>query len=294
MFVLLAAALALHVTVRDRYPLVATFFYATPLPLIIAGAAIFALAALLTRRMQWFTAFSMLAIVAAYLWISAWPRHEQKNGELRVITWNARRSHSAASAAFLRSLDPDIAAVVEIPVSDPSVVATWRELFRGYSIRPLQGGSMLLAKGTISKPQRFEFGRRSRTNALRVSLHDREINVLAVDLDANPFHGRANDFKTLGNIVDTYASPRIILGDFNTPGESIFFDELRRRGLRDAFEAGGRGAPETWPWPLPVLTLDHIWLSPELTPMSCRKVRTRRSDHLAVVTDISFREKRPR
>jgi len=52
----------------------------------------------------------------------------------------------------------------------------------------------------------------------------------------------------------------IIMGDFNTPYESVHFDPFRKEHLQDALTCGGRGFRESWFYGLPLLSLDHTTL----------------------------------
>jgi endonuclease/exonuclease/phosphatase family metal-dependent hydrolase len=47
--------------------------------------------------------------------------------------------------------------------------------------------------------------------------------------------------------------------------------------------------PATMPEDLPLVRLDHLWLSSQIEPISVRAVRLAGSDHQAVVADIKFR-----
>ena len=70
----------------------------------------------------------------------------------------------------------------------------------------------------------------------------------------------------------------IILGDFNTPFESLFFENFKKN-YQHAFAEKGNGFRETWFWNLPLLSLDHIWVSRDLEILKTEKIATWKSDH---------------
>jgi endonuclease/exonuclease/phosphatase (EEP) superfamily protein YafD len=69
-----------------------------------------------------------------------------------------------------------------------------------------------------------------------------------------------------------------MLGDFNTPPGARGFDAWKSR-FTLANEAQARGFLETWCYGLPALTIDQLWLSPDLEAVSAEPTQTWRSDH---------------
>lgn len=85
------------------------------------------------------------------------------------------------------------------------------------------------------------------------------------------------------------AAPRRVThftGDFNTPRESSHFRQLRKP-MTHAFETAGRGLADTWPVPIPVLSLDHIWTTPGLRVVQCR-LGGGVADHRPVMADLAL------
>ena len=62
-----------------------------------------------------------------------------------------------------------------------------------------------------------------------------------------------------------------------------------RTFLRDAWLTAGTGWGATIPAELPLVRIDHLWLSSQIEPIAVRAVRLTGSDHQAVVADIRFR-----
>lgn len=80
---------------------------------------------------------------------------------------------------------------------------------------------------------------------------------------------------------DAAGHPRtIIAGDFNTPLDASGFDSWRAKlnhGFADC--AAWSGPLETWGFGVPVLAIDHIWMSPDLAPVAAQKGARLASDH---------------
>jgi hypothetical protein len=290
-------ALLLHISVADGHPFLAPFFYATPLPLIAGFSLTGAIVALVIDKRPAALLLFLVAVASAFFWRQTFPppraavSSEAAAGQtLRVVTWNNGRSRSIAeSAAFVRALEPNVAAVTEVAGYSDREAEEWQAALGAKRLRAMRGAMLLASDHRLGSPQFFQFGTRSRINVSQLSLGGREINVVAVDLDATPWRWREPDFAALGNILETYQGrPTIILGDFNAPLDSVGFRHLTDRGFVHAFRAAGKGPTETWPWPLPVLALDHIFVSREFRVVSSRRVGTKLSDHYAVVAEVEL------
>ena len=53
-----------------------------------------------------------------------------------------------------------------------------------------------------------------------------------------------------------------------------------------AFNEKGNGFRETWFWNLPLLSLDHIWVSKDLKILKTQKINTFKSDHCMLKTYV--------
>ena len=80
-------------------------------------------------------------------------------------------------------------------------------------------------------------------------------------------------------------TPTIFGGDFNAPATDIVHRQLTRDFV-DAFAAAGTGWGDTFQRRFPILRIDHIYATRHFTPIRCRAVTTRHSDHRMVVADF--------
>jgi vancomycin resistance protein VanJ len=116
------------------------------------------------------------------------------------------------------------------------------------------------------------------------------LRVLAVDGKSDWHLSRTPRLHDIAGICDSARQSGrpidIIAGDFNCVGRSIGFD---------AFEEGGytlasRGSSEwrgTWPAPLPLYDLDHVWVRRERPVGECDLFGSRYTDHRGQVVRIS-------
>jgi endonuclease/exonuclease/phosphatase family metal-dependent hydrolase len=79
--------------------------------------------------------------------------------------------------------------------------------------------------------------------------------------------------------------PTLLGGDFNSPASDVIHRRLSR-DFTDAFSAAGTGWGDTYQRRFPILRIDNIYATRHFTPVRCRAVSTRNSDHRMVVADL--------
>ncbi|NQW99574.1 endonuclease/exonuclease/phosphatase family protein [bacterium] len=83
-------------------------------------------------------------------------------------------------------------------------------------------------------------------------------------------------------------TPTLFGGDFNAPASDIVHRQLAP-DLLDAFAAAGTGWGNTFQRRFPILRIDHLYATRHFTPLRCRVVTTRHSDHRMVIADFLTR-----
>jgi endonuclease/exonuclease/phosphatase (EEP) superfamily protein YafD len=90
-----------------------------------------------------------------------------------------------------------------------------------------------------------------------------------------------------------HAGPVVVSGDFNAVESHWPMRRLREDGFRSSTDLAGAGWQPTWPADRPrlppVVDIDHILLSPDLTAYKSWRVRIDGSDHLAIAAVIDRR-----
>ena len=272
-------ALLARLLLRDRIPYVAALVYATP-PLVLgAGALGVAGAWALARRRRWALGFCVLGL-ACGAWQAVVSRRQQPEatGDLRVLLWNVSRGQAGWDrlAADIGARSADLVFLVEADGGRAGLLpGDWRWLDAGLAV----GG-----RGTVLSSDIVPLGPDSRAAVVKVEVRGRQLTAILVDVGANPLRPRGWAFGPLDDLRRR-VRPDLILGDFNTPRDSAHFDAWRGE-LTHAFEAAGDGWDLTWPWPLPVLSIDHVWCGASMRPLHSQRFLTSTSDHAQVVVEV--------
>lgn len=139
------------------------------------------------------------------------------------------------------------------------------------------------------------FGEQRGAVAVEVSLDGRSIQVVNTHLGLRSKDRRTQMTALLGD--DWLGSPgwsekpRILIGDFNsTPATRTYRNAAK--ALRDAHAASHPRPRATFPSRFPLLRLDHIFISEDVTPVEARVVSTPltrlASDHLPLLATVEI------
>lgn len=279
--------------IRDRVPMLAAVFYALP-PLIIV--MLFAMSSGLSllppcrrRRGQ---ISGLLTVVAIGVWIQTdfvWAKaDDQAAPSFRVVLWNLARP-SGTDTSFIPALqetDAQILFLVESGGQTMDRQRFWESHFPDHHVRLFASQMTLLSKYPIASVRCTAVGEGTWIAECDLVLPEETLSVVAVDVVSVPCSGRRRPLDRIRAIAGSKRRPVLVLGDFNTPHTSVLFEEFRR-SFSHAFEESGGGLITTWPYFLPVLALDHIWLSEKLVPVRTTLRRTHYSDHAIVISDIA-------
>jgi endonuclease/exonuclease/phosphatase family metal-dependent hydrolase len=220
--------------------------------------------------------------------------HAATPSNVKLFFWNAAHNKRAGEITnYIHQFNADLIGIVEAGTQTKKARSLWKNAFPGYNVELLAGEMAFITRGEILSKESGSLGRRGRFNLLKVALNGEQFHVLLVDVDGDPFRSRAPAFEPLAKMIRSYSQDNlIVMGDFNTPLDSILFESFRQ-DLTHAFESGGVGFAETWPIPLPVLALDHIWVSKKINVVNCNLNWSWLSDHRSVVTNVEPLRNRP-
>jgi endonuclease/exonuclease/phosphatase (EEP) superfamily protein YafD len=281
----------LHLTLRDAIPGVAVVYYALPRVVLAVMAFTIVIANLLQRRRHTAVLWLVVGIgIVAWSWMVDWRFHssaEPADG-IRVMYWNACRGYAGWDAVMneIKTHKPDLVALGETEQHSSEFRAMWRSELPEYDISFLGGGMMCLVRGSSGDARPLRTDGYSEARELDVTIDNRQLRCLIVDVYAHPLYDRRSALTAIAALAEHSADrPLLILGDFNTPVDSLHFADLRRHHV-NAFEHAGAGCIATWPSLAPVLSLDQIWGNPHLQVQTCRHVLTTASDHRPVVATV--------
>ncbi len=295
-------AAALRLTVRDALPWLAPIYYAFPSPVI--AATVLLAAVLMHGRVRPTVVRALLvgglsiAVAGLSAEVKGTPCESGPASaqSLRVLTWNLSHGYGGWDAVAERAaaVDADLLVLIEAGGDSERFGQLWRKHFPGHDISMPGGGITLVTRGRLAEVRFHELRGRSRAVTAQLVFNGRNVDIIAVDLDSNPFFARGPTIAGLTPLTHGRDGvPMLIAGDFNTPLDSTWFVELKSR-FKHAFSRAGYGLAATWPVPAPILAIDHVWVSPEVEVRCERHVWTSRSDHSQLVTDLVVASKSSR
>jgi vancomycin resistance protein VanJ len=290
---LFVIGMAIRLTVRDRYVIASTLFYATPWP-VLAGLGV--LTAWWWRRAG--RAVSVMALLAATVCATGgvttmWRLPSTQSAtppDFTVLTWNLGHGRWGLPelARTAATLEPDVAVFVEADPRGVDVRRMFQSAFPDHRVAMLGGGIAVVSRWPGGEARAYEMGpakKESRVREIDLATPWGPITVFACDMASDVFYNRGPHFEELQRRIQACPNPVIVAGDFNTPLDSVHLETMRKAGLQEAFKTAGEGYAATWPLPAPVLSLDQIWTGRALECERCRREWSWRSDHAAVIAD---------
>jgi endonuclease/exonuclease/phosphatase family metal-dependent hydrolase len=131
--------------------------------------------------------------------------------------------------------------------------------------------------------------------AVRAEVKRRSIRLLVVDGKSDPRILRTPMLHDIAAACDEAARDGdpfdVVVGDFNSMGRSIGFDALATAGGDGGNSVDGNGSGgyrraaeyagwrATWPFPAPLLDIDHVWVRNGNAVRGCELFSSRRTDH---------------
>jgi endonuclease/exonuclease/phosphatase (EEP) superfamily protein YafD len=287
---LVAAAWWAGFVLKDGWGPTRLCFYVPPLA--VAGLAAVWLAVYRRRASLLLRGFVAATLVASAVKVAAidtkWRTPvEPAAGAIRLVQWNAAWGAFRPEAiwAALAKDEPDIVVFSEPPLRDFAERA--RRLIPDAHCHV--GASMALVsrwpievRGSLVVPD-------VRSWHIRIATPAGPLDVLGVDIPSSPLHGRGRPLRDIARWVLDRAddAPLVVVGDFNTPRDSVFFEPLRTM-LTQAYEVAGRGWPYSWPVPLPMWAIDQVWFSRGIRAARCEYRFAACSDHLREVVQFTI------
>ncbi len=290
------AGIAVRLTVRDHFPILSLVYYCVP-PVIAAGLALAASGLfLVTKWRKPARAAAVTGLFCLLWWCHSAYFHNASvptAGTHKVLFWNVARGEMGwdSLAEEIHRINPPLVALVEAGRGRDKVNQVWQKRFPEYTVTYLGHGLVVISRGEVVSPEddALPLGQGGRCARVEVTLDGERFTVVLVDVKSNPLMSRREPLEVLTRLVAELGDrPVLVMGDFNTPADSVHLADFRRRFV-NAFEAAGTGFYATWPVPLPVLALDQVWANDRVHVERCRLGWSWRSDHRPVITEFSLR-----
>ncbi|WP_420571062.1 endonuclease/exonuclease/phosphatase family protein [Kordia sp.] len=262
-------AIIVNVTIKDTFYISGLIFYGTPLPLIVLGL-LFLLLFIKASTRKYYALFALLLTV---IWVSrsyTYSPNVDTSNSLEIVLWNAYRTRNFEDAFSVSESIPDVMVLIECDEYDYQKI---KEKYKNYHFELTEKLIGIFSKTPIKIHSKVK----TKDHVVVVHFSTKNTHFYAIDVSSDLRHFRKPMLKSIISEVKTQ-DKTIILGDFNTPFESIFFKNFKKK-YQHAFTEKGNGFRETWFWNIPLLSLDHIWVSQDLKILNVEKIANSKSDH---------------
>ena len=272
--IVIIVLLLIHFVLKENNYFFSLLYYTFPLPLIIIAIIFFSV--LQTKKIRNYNL--ILALVLSMIWFSRSFKINTSEAinetDIEVVFWNATHKREFHHVFDEVENLPDIVVLVEYHAEElaqtkakyPNNFFYWHS---ESEIGIFSQKSIILKEILISDDE-----------SVVINFMTSGINFYALDVASSMNVYRKQQLKfVIESIKETENT--ILLGDFNTPLETKFLNDIRTN-FNHAFNEKGNGFRETWFWNIPLLSLDHIWVSKDLEIIKAEKFATFKSDHSMV------------
>jgi len=272
--------LLIHFVLKENNYFFSLLYYTFPLPLIIIAVVLFSV--FQTKKIRSYNL--ILALVLSVIWFSRSFKINSseaiKKTDIEIVFWNATHKREFKDIFDEFETLPDIVVLVEYHAEElTQVKAKYADNFfywHSQSEIGIFSKKPIIIKGVFI----------SDDESVVINFTTSEINFYAVDVSSSMNIHRKQQLKFVDESIKTNEKT-VVLGDFNLPFESKFLESIKNN-YNHAFNEKGNGFRETWFWNIPLLSLDHIWVSKDLKVRKTEKIGTFKSDHCMVKTFIKI------
>ncbi|NNC50402.1 MAG: endonuclease/exonuclease/phosphatase family protein, partial [Flaviramulus sp.] len=202
---------------------------------------------------------------------------EIKETDLEIVFWNASRDNNLQSALNKNGDIPDLLVLVEIGKHN---IEKFQQNYPNYYFYESDTEVFIFSK----TPLEINRNKTSNYKTTIINFKTAGINFYAVDVTGSPDVPREWELRYVNETIKITHNT-IVLGDFNVPYESKYLKQFKEN-FNHAFNEKGNGFRETWFYNLPILSLDHIWVSKDLEVLKTNKLYSKVSDHCMLRTYV--------
>ena len=276
--IIIIALLLIHFILKDSSFKKSLLFYSFPLPVIIL--ILLGLTVFLSRKFRRYNL--VIAGVLLIVWFGRSFKinipEDVKETDIEVVFWNASHDRGFQESFTENGSIPDVLVLTEIGKND---VKELQLKYPNYHFHISEEGLGVFSKTFLS----IEWEKSSKFNTTVLKFETNGINFYAIDGQASLDVPRSWGFKFINELIIKEKQNSILLGDFNIPLESTLLKTIKVN-FNNAFVEKGNGFRETWFWNIPLLSLDHIWVSKDLEILKAEKIGTFKSDHAMLKTYV--------
>lgn len=214
----------------------------------------------------------------------------EAESEITVLYWNAARGKTNTFKFIsdkIETISPDIIGLVEAENLDPDFFMKYEEAPYNYIFKKIGDDLLIGVKGTIDNIYNFDTDKFYKYGKIEATVNNEQYTLFLVDIYANQPYFRKRILGDLYNAIDQNIEKNVItLGDFNTPYESLHLKPFKEN-LWNAERKAGSGLITSWPDKFPLLQIDHIWSSKNITPVFSYNEASDYSDHAIIISGFN-------
>ncbi|MCF7567321.1 endonuclease/exonuclease/phosphatase family protein [Sabulilitoribacter arenilitoris] len=274
---IILAFLAIHFIYKEDSYQSSLLYYSFPLPIIIL--AVLVLSIFLNRKFRKFNL--LIALLLLLIWLGRSFKiklsEEIKESDLEIVFWNASRNNDFEDAFNINKGIPHLFVLVELNKNN---MKTLQLEYPDYHFYFSEEEIAVFSK----KPIKINLESTTKYNSTIINFETNDINFYVIDITGSQDVPRSWELGFVNENIKI-KEKTILLGDFNVPYESKYLSDLKTN-FNHAFNKKGNGFRETWFWNIPLLSLDHIWVSKDLKIIKTKKTGTFKSDHSMLKTYI--------
>lgn len=103
------------------------------------------------------------------------------------------------------------------------------------------------------------------------------------------FVRRSEEISNVLEGMPPVEGPVIVCGDFNETPMSYVYRRMQKAGFTDTFTKVGHGIKPTYAGQLPLLRIDYVWATDDVTPLAFERIKFKASDHYPIVLDYKLK-----
>lgn len=285
LLIIYGIVLFIHFVIKDRVYPINIIFYACPLFILIIGNLLLCILYFKIKRV--FYLLTACLVFLTFFWFTNYYNvssiSESLDGKESILFWNIARKDKEPLEVLVKEIknfEPSMIALVEAGELDHRYITAFRKSHPHYSIRILEGEMLLAVKGDIKTVKYYAIEDSYKFNFVEVTIAGQKKSILIADVNAVPFNNRKLALAAIHEFISK-KNPSFVVGDFNTPYESLYFADFRS-ALHD-FHSVSDGFTTTWPFGIPFTEIDQIWSAKEIKPLQLYKEYYTASDHALLI-----------
>jgi endonuclease/exonuclease/phosphatase (EEP) superfamily protein YafD len=279
--------LFVHFIIKDNFRAVNVLFYACPLPLLIIFGLFVTSLFIKSKRLFYSLSIILLAMIIYFFthYFGSVSNTLSSKPSSHILFWNVAENQPLPTDILIEHIhqfNPSIVALVEaFEVSDKDLNIL-KISCPEYHFQTLRGEMLIAVKGSVDSIVFKSNVDVYRYNCMVVTIDGTPISLMIADVYAYPFQNKEKALNSVKEAALKYEVD-ILVGDFNTPYESVFFNDYK--SIFNSFHPHSVGMTSTWPTPFPLIEIDQIWMNKTYLPIQLKKFQYSASDHKLLVAE---------